>query len=98
MRQGYAILWSAWQGDVAAGDDRMLASFPIATNDGAPITGTNRDEFIFNHMINPATAALSYPASSLDQGQAMLTVRQCEGDSRVAYFRGRLALSFNQGE
>jgi len=75
----------------------MLASFPIATNDGAPITGTNRDEFIFNHMINPATAALSYPASSLDQGQAMLTVRQCEA-TRASRFPRPLALSFNQGD
>jgi len=83
MRQGYAILWSAWQGDVAAGEGRMLASLPIATA-GAPITAINRDEFIFNHGHNPARAPLSYPAASLDQTRAQLTVRQRERDPRTA--------------
>jgi hypothetical protein len=83
MRQGYAILWSAWQGDVAAGDGRMLANFPIATANGAPIVAINRDEFIFNHSINPAAAPLSYPADALDQDRATLTVRQREKDPRL---------------
>lgn len=84
MRQGYAILWSAWQGDVAPGEGRMLADFPIATNSGAPIVAMNRDEFIFNHTHNPATAPLSYNAAILDQEQASLSVRQREKDNRAA--------------
>ncbi len=84
MRHGYAVMWSAWQGDVAPGEGRMLARFPIATDSGAPIVAINRDEFIFNHNQNPAAAPLSYPANSLDQAQAALTVRQREPDPRVA--------------
>ena len=84
MRQGFAVLWSAWQGDVAAGEGRMLASFPVASDNGAPIVARNRDEFIFNHTQNPALAPLSYPAHNLDPAQASLTVRQRESDPRVA--------------
>ncbi len=79
MRQGYAVLWSAWQGDVAAGEGRMLARLPIG---GEP--GINRDEFIFNHSHNPARAPLSYPAASLDSSRASLSVRQRERDPRAA--------------
>jgi hypothetical protein len=32
MRQGYVVLWSAWQGDVAPGEGRMLAGLPVATD------------------------------------------------------------------
>jgi hypothetical protein len=83
MRQGYAILWSAWQGDVAPGEGRMLASLPIATANGEPIVAINRDEFIFNHSHNPARAPLSYPAAGMDQTRAQLTVRQRERDRRT---------------
>jgi hypothetical protein len=83
MRYGYTILFSAWQGDVAAGNSRMLAHFPIATNpDGSPIIATNREEYIFNNTTNPATAALSYPAATLDPTLASLSVRQNAGDPR----------------
>jgi hypothetical protein len=83
MRQGYVILWSAWEGNVPAGGDRMLASFPVATDNGTPIVAMNRDEFVFNNTANPVEATLSYPAHTLDQTQATLTVRQREADPRV---------------
>jgi hypothetical protein len=84
MRQGYVVLWSAWQSDVAPGEGRMLATLPVATENGAPIVAINRDEFIFNHDHNPATAPLSYPAHTTDKGQASLTVRQRQRDPGVA--------------
>lgn len=84
MRQGYSILWSAWQGDVVAGEDRMLAGFPIPSERGAPIVGINRDEFFFEVAAGAVRAVLSYPANSLDQRQATLTVRRREADDRVA--------------
>jgi hypothetical protein len=84
MRQGYAVLWTGWQGDVVPGEGRMLASLPIATDNGTPIVGVNREEFIFNHPHTPARAPLSYPAHTLDQAQATLTVRQRERDARKA--------------
>ncbi|HUY18884.1 MAG TPA: alpha/beta hydrolase domain-containing protein [Candidatus Binataceae bacterium] len=84
MRRGYSILWSAWQGEVVAGEERMLAGFPVASDHGAPIVGINRDEFLFEAAAGAMRATLSYPANSLDQREATLTVRQREADARVA--------------
>ena len=95
MRQGHCILWSAWQGDVTAGADRMRAEFPVARDAADPITGITRDEIIadapgsvrdeFITEVSPTNfiATLSYPAASLDPAQASLTVRQLERDPRA---------------
>jgi hypothetical protein len=83
MRQGYSLLWSGWQGDVAEGDNRLLAGLPVATSHGAPIVAISRDEFIFEHSHNPSSAPLSCSAHTLDQREATLTVRQREQDTRT---------------
>jgi len=44
MQQGYTLLWMGWQWDVPEG--RMRMEIPIATNNGAPITGWVRGNFI----------------------------------------------------
>lgn len=94
MRQGHTILWSAWQGDVPASNERMVAEFPIPTEGGKPITGISRDEFIADapgsvrdEMIQEIgedrfVAILSYPSVTLDPAQARLSVRQRERDPR----------------
>ena len=84
MRQGYCILWSAWQGGVGNEEDKLQAGFPIASADGAPIVETSREEIIFGHCNSPATAPLAYPAATLDHCAATLTVRIHERDARVA--------------
>jgi Alpha/beta hydrolase domain len=89
MREGYVILFSAWQGDVAPEEKHMLASFPVATSNGTPIVETAREEFIFGHTNSPTIAPLTYPAESMDQGRATLTVRQHEKDPRVAVPQGQ---------
>ncbi|MBV8054615.1 MAG: hypothetical protein JO071_05175 [Deltaproteobacteria bacterium] len=83
MRQGYSVLWSGWQGDVAEGDNLLRAHLPIAAEHDASIVATSRDEFIFEHTRSPVTVSLSYPANTLDQTAAMLTVRQREQDPRT---------------
>jgi hypothetical protein len=83
MRQGYTIVWSGWQGDVPGGEGRMGARLPVVAG-----TGTSRDEFLFEHMRNPVTAALSYPASTTDQAACALTVRQRARDPRIAIAPG----------
>src|SRR5688500_7526698 len=46
QEMGYTIIWSGWQPDVAAGNNRMTGSVPVATNpDGSSITGLVRSEF-----------------------------------------------------
>ncbi len=44
MRQGFTLLWMGWQWDVPEG--RMRMDIPIATNNGQPITGWVRGNFI----------------------------------------------------
>ncbi len=83
MRQGYVLVFSAWQGDVQPGEGHMLAAFPVATDNGAPIVGDSREEMIFGHTDSPAVLPLTYPAHSLDQSDATLTVRLYEEDARV---------------
>ena len=43
MHHGFTVVWSAWQGDVPPGADRLVARFPIPT---VPLTGMVREEFI----------------------------------------------------
>jgi hypothetical protein len=79
MTRGYTIVWSGWQGDVVPGAGRLTFSPPIAPD----LTGLAREEFVFDHLENPALAPLSYPAADLDPTHAKLTVREREADSRT---------------
>jgi hypothetical protein len=84
MRRGYSILWSGWQGGgVLPGDGRMMASFPVAADRDGPIVATSREEYVFDHLSDPAVATLSYPANTTDPSACTLTVRQRERDART---------------
>jgi alpha/beta hydrolase family protein len=83
MRQGYTILFGAWQGDATPEEGHMLAGFPIATDGTTPIVGESREEFVFGQASGSVIAPLTYPANTLDQGAAALTVRQRQKDPRV---------------
>ncbi|MBC7800760.1 MAG: hypothetical protein H7Z10_09060, partial [Gemmatimonadaceae bacterium] len=74
MRQGYTMVWSGWQHDVAPGRLRMVA--PVLSG----ITGPSREEYVWDNATTPITATLSYP--NADPAQATLTVRAREGDVR----------------
>jgi hypothetical protein len=79
LRQGYTLVWSGWQGDIAQSGDgtRIGTRFPVAKNaDGSSITGTDRAEVVFDNNTNPGTLTLSYPAATLEQSKAALTARQ----------------------
>ena len=78
MDQGYILVWAGWQGDVAPGNNRVTLDVPVLEG----ITGTTRQEFIFENMTNPAEATLAYPAADVDPKTATLTVRQRPGDPR----------------
>ena len=62
MNRGYTLVWSGWQGDIVPGGGRMTFSPPIVPD----VTGLAREDFIFDHTDNPASATLSYPAADLD--------------------------------
>jgi hypothetical protein len=79
MNRGYTVVWSGWQGDTPAGNGRLMFSPPIVPG----VTGLSREEFVFDHMQNPAAATLTYPAADLDPAHATLTVRAREADARA---------------
>ena len=76
MKQGYTIVWSGWQDDVA--DHAINAEFPVAEG----VTGLSREEFIFDNTDPVVKGNLSYPAADLDPAKAILTVRQRATDPR----------------
>lgn len=81
MRRGYTIVWGAWQGDLLAGDGRMLLDLPVAEQDGRPVTGQARTEFIgragvFTMPLSGWASTRSHPAVSLDRRRATLTRRR----------------------
>jgi hypothetical protein len=79
MNRGYTMVWSGWQGDVPPGGGRMGFVPPVVPD----ITGLAREDFIFDHTDNPATATLSYPAAEGGEAKAMISVRERENDSRT---------------
>jgi hypothetical protein len=84
LREGYAILWTGWSGDVVEdGGHRLLAGLPIARMpDGGPVTGRNYVEIsvdapVFSQPFfgSPWGTSAAYPAVSLDNADATLTRR-----------------------
>jgi len=82
FRAGYTLVWSGWDPDAPRVNKGLGMRAPVATNNGEPIVKTIRDEFVFGTRVPTTrlTAPLSYPAATLEQGQARLTVRVREGD------------------
>ncbi len=79
MQQGYTIVWSGWQGDVATANALLGLEVPSLPG----VTGSSREEFVFDHTKSPVTADLSYPAADPDPSKATLTVRAREGTERA---------------
>lgn len=79
MSRGFTLVWGGWQGDITPGNGRLTLSPPIVPE----ATGLSREEFVFDHMEDPAVGALTYPAADLDPAHAKLTVREREADPRV---------------
>jgi hypothetical protein len=84
MNHGHTFVWSGWQGDLtptAANPPILTARLPVATDNGQPIVGRVREEWIRDTAKAPVRR-LTYPAATLDQTQATLSVRVNEGDPR----------------
>jgi hypothetical protein len=86
LRQGYSLLWSAWNWDVLPGEGRLQIELPIATDRGAPITGPVAAEFVVGQWTRSAPFmwgySRGYPPVSLDAPDARLTVRDEPGGER----------------
>ena len=101
MRLGYAIVDAGWQGDVAAGNNRLFPRFPVATQpDGSPIVAAVRVEFSDRNIPVDGTFTLPlkgspnfrpYPAADLDPGRSTLTVRTTVEGARTPVTADRWA-------
>ena len=88
FRRGVTLAWSAWATDVATrpGDSRLVLRAPIATKDGAPITGKVAYELIVDAP--RATARFTgllgtaYPVANDGDPDVVLTERQRREDER----------------
>lgn len=85
FEQGYTLLWTAWNWDVLAGDDRLLIDLPIARSGGKLVTGPVVAEFV---LAQPAASApfmwgasQGYTPSDRNDPKASLTWRD-EPDGR----------------
>lgn len=99
QEMGYTIIWSGWQPDVAAGNNRMTGHVPVASNpDGSSITGLVRSEFTVAAPTNTqllsagrytgasttyATANINNQVPFADGFLPTLTVRDREPHPRV---------------
>ena len=83
MREGYTMLWSGWQSDLPPGPGVLRADFPVAMENGEPLTGRTSEEFIDEGGGKTFMAELGFPAASLDPAAATLTVRQRQRDPRT---------------
>ena len=90
MRCGYTIVWGAWEGDLLPGDGRMILDVPVSTENGAPITGLVRSEFIADRLgittfpLSGRASTRSYPTVSLDPQDARLARRRYAEDEPLA--------------
>lgn len=85
MRQGYVIAWVGWGADIAPGNDRLTVDFPVAQENGRPVTERIVTEYSDRNFggATPTTLPLSggaafksYPAVSTD-------IAAAEGELRV---------------
>src|SRR6266704_3184032 len=90
LGRGYSLVWSGWDPGAPRANNNLGAEFPAALENGRPITGRIRDEFHFGTRApgDGSVRRLSYPAASVDQLQARLTVRARESDRRTEISRG----------
>ena len=83
MNQGYALLWMGWQWDVPDGQMRM--DMPIATDNGKPITGLVRGNFIpnANAPVQPLADRnhRAYPIDDPASPDNFMTVRDRPADA-----------------
>jgi alpha/beta hydrolase family protein len=79
MREGFTLLWMGWQWDVPQRPGVMRMDMPVATENGKPITGLVRGNFILNERSNTAPVAdrnhLAYAPIDPNSAEYVMTVR-----------------------
>ena len=84
LEHGYTLVWLGWQFDVPRQPDLLRLFAPVATNNGQPVTGVVRSEFIADGPAEGFSLAdrnhLPYLVADPADADAQMTVRdRCEG-------------------
>lgn len=66
LEQGLTLVWTGWQSDVDPGPGVMTATYPVATNNGKPITAVVRDEIALDGSSGAQIAPVSADATSFE--------------------------------
>ncbi len=79
MEQGFTLVWLGWQWDVPQTPDRLRLYAPVATENGRPITGLVRAEFVFDQRSTVAELAdrdhIAYKVLDPNDRSIQMTVR-----------------------
>lgn len=102
FRRGYTVVWSAWQGDLVPGNNRVLMDLPVATDNGKPITGTVREQYVVNapalwQPLSGRASTRSHPTVSLDTTKARLTKRRYPDSERIEIPSDQWAFAMSEG-
>ncbi len=101
MRQGYSLLWSAWNWDVLPGGDRLQIELPVAFERGAPISGRVVSEIAVERRSQAEPLAWGtsrcYPVADPLATDAVLTVRDHADGPREPIGRDRWRFAREQG-
>lgn len=79
LRHGYTLLWVGWQWDTPERGERMRMYPPVATDQGKPIRGLVRSDFVvrsreLDHSLGDRNH-IAYPVADPDAAENVLTVR-----------------------
>lgn len=89
LEQGFTLLWLGWQWDVATDDGLMRVDVPIATDNGEPIRGLVRADFVVtnrvqDHRLADRARMPAYPVADPEASENVLTVRDgVEAERRI---------------
>lgn len=102
MRNGFVVVWSGWDGELMAGDNRLRLSVPIATDGDKPITGPVRCEIVptsnVTHTVVNWANHGSYRPTEDGILKATLTHRERPSDTRDLIPRDRWTLNVSDVE
>lgn len=92
MRRGYVLAWVGWGADIAPGDNRLTVDFPIARENGQPVSERIITEFSDRNFnggkptslpLSGGTAFKPYPAVATDKKQAEAELYMLSSDSSM---------------
>lgn len=92
MKRGYVVAWVGWGADIAPGDHRLTVDFPVARENGKPLSERILTEFSDRNFNGgrPVTLPLSggmafkpFPAVSTDKKQAEAELYTLASDSSM---------------